>query len=112
MTLEAFLEKNRQKWIPGIPMNQWFVQQSPAYILENTSSWDSKNTGIYKRLYDNTTYRAYILPLLTVSEDSVYLIANSATITLGIMDCYIDRNLRETDPLRHRQLCEKFRQQM
>lgn len=111
-TLDAFLEENRKKWIPGTPINQWFLQESPAYILEKPSSWDSKNTGIYKRLYDNTTSRAYILPLLNVSEDSVYVIANSATITFGIMDCYVDRHLRETNPSYYKELCGKFRQQM
>lgn len=111
-TLEAFLEENRQKWIPDTPMNEWFLQESPAYILENLSSWDSNDTGIYTRLYHDTTSQAFILPLLTVSEDSVYVIANSATITYGIMDCYIDRNLRETDPARYDELREKFRQQL
>ncbi len=111
-TLEAFLEENRQKWIPDTEMNEWFLQESPAYILEKSSDWDSNNTGIYKRLYDDATTRAYILPLLTVSEDSIYMIANSATITYGIVDCYIDRNLRETDPARYDELREKFRQQL
>lgn len=111
-TLEAFLEENRQKWIPDTPMNEWFLQESPAYILENLSSWDSKDTGIYTRLYNDTTSQAFILPLLTVSKDSVYMIANSATITYGIVDCYIDRNLRETDPARYNELREKFRQQL
>ena len=111
-SLEAFLEENRKKWIPGTTINQWFLQESPAYILEKPSSWDNKYTEIYKRLYDNTVSRAYILPLLTVSEDSVYIIATSATITYGITDCYIDRHLRETNPAHYRELCNKFRQQM
>ncbi|MCI8326228.1 MAG: hypothetical protein HFI37_00460, partial [Lachnospiraceae bacterium] len=111
-TLEAFLEENRQKWIPGTSMNAWFLQESPAYILEKSSDWDSKNTGIYEKLYNDTITRAYILPLLTVSEDSVYMIANSATITYGIVDCYIDRNLRETNPARYGELREKFLQQL
>ncbi len=111
-TLEAFLEENRQKWIPNTSMDEWFLQESRAYILEKSSAWDSKDTGLYRRLYDDGTYRAHILPLLTVSEDSVYVIANSATITYGIVDCYIDRNLRESDPVRYAQLREKFRQQL
>ncbi len=111
-TLEAFLEENRQKWIPDTTMNEWFLQESRACILEKPSAWDSKNAETYRRLYDDPVFRAHILPLLTVSENSVYMIANSATITYGIVDCYIDRNLRETDPQRYAQLCEKFRQQL
>ena len=70
-------------------MEEWFVQESPAYILEQSSDWDSKETGIYRRLSADVAFRAHILPLLTVSEDSIYMIANSATITYGIVDCYI-----------------------
>lgn len=111
-TLDAFLEENRQKWIPDTSMDEWFSQESSAYILEKPSAWDGKDTGIYKRLYDDQASRAYILPLLTVSEDSVYVIANSATITYGILDCYIDRNLKGTDPARYKEACEKFRKQL
>lgn len=113
-TLGDFLEENRQKWIPDISMDDWFVQESHAYILEKPSDWDSKGkeTGLYRRLYDNAATRAYILPLLTVSEDSVYVIANSATITYGIVDCYIDRTAKETNPTHYAELREKFRQQL
>ena len=111
-TLDAFLEEYRQKWINDISMDEWFLQESPAYIVEKLSDWDSKDTGLYERLYGDATSRAYILPLLTVSEDSIYVIANSATITYGIVDCYIDRNLRETDPTRYGTLREEFRQQL
>ncbi len=110
-SLDAFLEEYRKKWIPNTSMDEWFLQESPAFIVENSSAWDQKNTGIYRRLYDNAEFRSYILPLLTVSEDSIYMIANSATITFGIVDCYIDRNLK-ADPARYGELREKFRQQM
>lgn len=110
-SLDAFLEEYRKKWIPNTSMDEWFLQESPAFIAENRSSWDQKNTGVYRRLYDNPEFRSYILPLLTVSEDSIYMIANSATITFGIVDCYIDRNLK-TNPVRYGELREKFRQQM
>lgn len=111
-TLNAFLEENRQKWIPDTSMNQWFSQESSAYILEKSSAWDSNSSELYKRLYDDPISRAYILPLLTVSEDSVYVIANSATVTYGIVDCYIDRNLKDTDPTRYEESREKFLRQL
>ncbi|NBI62479.1 hypothetical protein D3Z38_05245 [Clostridiales bacterium] len=111
-TLDDFLEENRQKWIPDTPMNEWFSQESSAYMLEKPSTWDSKDTGLYQRLYNDPTFRAHILPLLTVSEDSVYVIANSATITYGIVDCYIDRNLKEADPAGYKESREKFLRQL
>lgn len=111
-SLDAFLEENRQKWIPNISMEEWFLQESPAYIVENTSTGSSNDSGLYKRLLNNTISRSYILPLLTVSEDSVYVIANSATITYGIVDCYIDRSLKETNATRYGQLRKEFLQQL
>lgn len=112
MTLENFLEENRRKWIPDMSMNDWFVQESRAYIRERLSAWDNRDAGIFSRLSADSASRAYLLPLLTVSEDSVYVIANSATVTYGIVDCYIDRSLRETNPVRYGELREEFCQQL
>lgn len=111
-SLESLLEYYRQKNIRDTSMNEWFVQESRAYILEKSSDWDTAKSGLYRRLYDNEADRAYILPLLTVSEDSVYVIANSATITYGIVDCYIDRTLKENDPTEYGKKREEFRKQL
>lgn len=111
-SLDGFLEECRRKWMPDTSVDEWFVQESPAYITENHhSAWDTTNASLYKRLYENTVSRAYILPLLTVSEDSIYVIANPASITFGIVDCYIDRDLKKSNPARYGELREKFRQQ-
>ncbi len=111
-TLGDYLENRKKKWMPDTSLDEWFLQESGAYILERPSDWDSKGGGIYSRLYGNSVSRAYILPLLTASEDSVYVIANSATVTYGIVDCYIDRTAKGTDPARYEQLKEKFRKQL
>ena len=53
MSLDEFLEQNREKWISNTPMNEWFVQESRADIVERPSSWDtSADTGLYRKLYD------------------------------------------------------------
>ena len=111
-TLGDYLENRKGKWMPDTSLDEWFLQESGAYILERPSDWDSKGGGIYSRLYGNSVSRAYILPLLTASEDSVYVIANSATVTYGIVDCYIYRTAKGTDPARYEQLKEKFRKQL
>ncbi len=113
MTLGAFLEENRKKWIPDMSMDEWFLQTSRAYIVEKTSLWDqSASTGLYSRLYADSALQSHILPLLTVSEDSVYVIANSSTITYGIVDCYVDRDLKDTDFAQYVEKREQFRQQL
>ncbi len=110
-TLIDFLEENHQMWIPDISMDDWFVQESPAFIVEKTSSWDKTlNNRLYSRLMNESSLQSYILPLLTVSEDSIYVIANSATITYGIVDCYVDRKLKDTDLTRYMEMREQFQQ--
>lgn len=111
--LGDFLEKNRSMWIPDISMEEWFLQAGHAYKVEKRSSWNqSENAGLYARMYNDSALRSHILPLLTVSEDSIYVIANSATITYGIVDCYVDRKLRDTDPVRYREKCGQFQQEL
>lgn len=113
LNLDAFLELNRQKWIPDISLDEWFVQAGHAYIVEKRSSWDqSPDTGLYRRMCNDNALQSHILPLLTVSEDSIYVIANSATITYGIVDCYVDRKLKGTDPVRYREKREQFQRDL
>lgn len=111
MTLGAFLEQNRQKWIPDMTLDEWFLQESPAFIVDDSAT-DSGGTGLYTRLYNDSTLKSYILPLLNVSEDSIYVIANSATITFGIVDCYVDRSLKVSDPAQYAVKREEFREDL
>lgn len=111
--LGAFLEENRQKWIPDTSMDEWFIQAGNAYIVEVRSTWDGgAERGLYSRLYGDAALKNHILPLLTVSQNSIYVIANSASITYGIVDCYVDRDLKNTDPALYAQKCIEFRQQL
>lgn len=109
--LGAFLEENRQKWIPDTTLDEWILQESLAYIVDDSSS-QVAGTGLYTRLYNDATLQSYILPLLNVSEDSIYVIANSATITFGIVDCYLDRNLKSSDPALYAAKREEFRKDL
>ncbi len=111
MNLGAFLEQNRQKWIPDMTLDEWLLQESPAFIVDDSVS-DPAGTGLYTRLYSDVTLQSHILPLLTVSEDSIYVIANSATITYGIVDCYVDRDLKVSDPAQYAVKREEFRKDL
>lgn len=82
--LGAFLEQNRQKWIPDMTLDEWLLQESHAYIVDDSTSDPAADAGLYSRLYADTMLQSHILPLLNVSEDSIYVIANSATITYGL----------------------------
>lgn len=113
VNLGAFLEMNRKKWIPDTSMDEWFLKESRAFIVEEPSSWNSSaNAGFYSRLYEDSSLRPHILPLLTVSEDSIYVISTAATITYGIVDCYVDRELKDTDPALYGEKREAFREDL
>ncbi|MCI8365027.1 MAG: hypothetical protein HFG34_08770 [Eubacterium sp.] len=110
--LGAFLEQNRQKWIPDTTLDEWLLQESHAYIVDDSTSESAAGAGLYSRMYADTLLQSHILPLLNVSEDSIYVIANSATITYGIVDCYVDRNLKSSDPAQYAVKREEFRQDL
>ena len=112
MNLGAFLEENRQKWIPDMTLDEWLLQESPAFIVDDSASDLTAGTGLYRRLYNDAVMQPYILPLLNVSEDSIYVIANSATITFGIVDCYLDRNLKSTNAVQYAEKREEFRKDL
>ncbi len=110
--LGEFLEKSRQKWISDMTLDEWLLQESPAYIVDDSASDPTAGTGLYSRLYNDVVMQPYILPLLNVSEDSIYVIANSATITFGIVDCYVDRNLKSTNAVQYAEKREEFRKDL
>lgn len=112
-SLDAFLEENRQKWIPDTSLDEWILEAGNAYIVEKRSAWDgAADRGLYSRLYGDAALQNHILPLLAVSQDSIYVIVNSASITYGIVDCYVDRTLKDTNPALYTEKLGEFRQEL
>ncbi len=106
LTLAEFLEENHQKFNPGTKMDAWFAQASPAFITERGNA----SSGLYSRLWADTTLRSHILPLLNVSPNSLFVITNPATITYGIVDCYVDRSLKTSNPSLYQEKINQFQQ--
>lgn len=104
-TLTDFLEENRQKFMPDTTLDDWFVQESHAFITQRGST-----SGLYSRMWADETLQTHILPLLNVSENSIYMIVNPATITYGIVDCYVDRDLKDSNPALYEADITQFRQ--
>lgn len=94
-------------------LDEWILEAGNAYIVEKRSSWDgAADRGLYSRLYGDAALQNHILPLLAVSQDSIYVIVNSASITYGIVDCYVDRTLKDTDPALYTEKLGEFRQEL
>lgn len=109
-SLIDFLESNRQLFAPDQSMDEWFKESSKAFIVEGRSEVNNNvNVGLYTKLASEELTRSYILPLLAVSENSIYVISNSASITYGLVDTYVNRDLKETNPDLYKQKIEEFK---
>ncbi|MFR4162084.1 MAG: ZmpA/ZmpB/ZmpC family metallo-endopeptidase [Paraclostridium sordellii] len=112
-SLFSFLEDNKNRFEPNIKMEEWFKKASKAIIVEQPSqSNPNATTNLYSKLSSEIGLQAHILPLLTVSENSIYVITNSATITYGLVDSYIDRSLKESNNTLYQEKINQFKQQL
>ena len=94
------LEKYRKVFVPDKTNNEWFKEQTKAYIVEEKSSIPEvsekqskagtpQSIGVYDRLTSSSwKYPSMVLPLLTLPEKSVFIIANISTIGFGAYDRY------------------------
>ena len=116
-TVFDFVEAYRKLFLPTKTNNQWLKDNSKAYIVESKSSIkevrekqeaataDSKYTlGVYDRISaPSWGYRNMLLPLLTLSEESVYVMSNLSTLAFGSYERYRDNvngNILSGDALR------------
>ena len=103
-TVFDFVEAYRKLFLPTKTNNQWLKDNSKAYIVESKSSIkevrekqeaataDSKYTlGVYDRISaPSWGYRNMLLPLLTLQEESVYVMSNLSTLAFGSYERYRD----------------------
>ena len=103
-TVFDFVEAYRKLFLPTKTNNQWLKDNSKAYIVESKSSIkevrekqeaataDSKYTlGVYDRISSPSWgYRNMLLPLLTLPEESVYVMSNLSTLAFGSYERYRD----------------------
>ena len=91
-TIPEFLENNKNMFDPSLSINDWFKKSSNAYIVEQKSEYNGDlDYLVYNKLKKNSEQK-YLLPLLNVSENSVYVITTVTTTTFGLVDTYVDRD--------------------
>ena len=121
------LEKYRKAFVPDKTNNEWFKDQTKAYIVEEKSSIPEvsekqskagtpQSIGVYDRLTSSSwKYPSMVLPLLTLPEKSVFIIANISTIGFGAYDRYRSKehpagtNLSEYVETKAREAAARFR---
>ena len=91
-TIPEFLENNKNMFDPSLSINDWFKKSSNAYIVEQKSEYNGElDYLVYNKLKKNSEQK-YLLPLLNVSENSIYVITTVTTTTFGLVDTYVDRD--------------------
>ena len=94
------LEGYRKVFLPKTSNNEWFKKQTKAYIVEEKSTikevsdkqsiaGSPYSIGVYDRLTSPSwKYQSMVLPLLTLPEKSIFMVANISTIGFGAYDRY------------------------
>ena len=116
-TVFDFVEAYRKLFLPNKTNNEWFKNNTKAHVVEVKSEIpevrkkqeeaapDSKySLGVYDRISSPTwKYRGMLLPLLTLTEESVYAISNMSTLSFGGYERYrdtVDGSVLSGDALR------------
>ena len=103
-TIPEFLENMKNIFDPKLSINDWFKKVSNAYIEEQRSEYNNNlEYQIFNKLRKDSEQK-YLLPLLNVSENSIYAITTVTTTTFGIVDAYVDRDGTQVE--REKQLKE------
>lgn len=112
-TLPGYLELFRQRFAGNMTAAAWFYSSAKAYIVEAQSVGangqpigDEKLYNKLQTAYIDTSnqtgltvdYSNMILPLLTMSEDKVYIISTMEGVQFGMIDSYVDASLETTNP--------------
>ncbi|RSI45385.1 Immunoglobulin A1 protease precursor [Streptococcus sanguinis] len=98
--LFSTLANYREVFLPNKTNNQWFKEQTKAYIVEEKSAIDEVRVkqeqvgskysiGVYDRITSDTwKYRNMVLPLLTMPDRSVFVISTISSLGFGAYDRY------------------------
>lgn len=87
-----FIESQVPRWTGQEDVSAWFKDTSKAYIVEASSPHGQ--TELYTTLRDSQRWQNHILPLLNLSDDSLYAISTTNTITYGAVDTYLAEKKR------------------
>ena len=110
-TIPEFLENMKNIFEPKLSINDWFKKASNAYIEEQRSEYNNNlEYQIFNKLKKDSEQK-YLLPLLNVSENSIYAITTVTTTTFGIVDAYVDRDGTQVEKEKQlREFKEKLRE--
>lgn len=96
--LLQFLDKNRNMFAPNKNENEWFKESTKAFVYEHASTlYPTLPVELYPRLKNEKRARDYILPLLNLNEENVYVVSAPATLYFGGYGRSIDQALKTSN---------------
>lgn len=108
-TIYEFLKKEVAIYQPQTSLNDWFKQTSKAYIAEKQPQSVPMNIEIVERL-NQLNLQNFYLPLLTMTEPSIYIIPTATTLTFGDMATYVEESLEQVDSTAYANKIEELKQ--
>ena len=90
-TIFDFIENSLNKYYPAMSASEWFKDRSNAYIVEAKSSNQNVDTSFYNKMKNDPKLSDHLIPLLSLSQDNIYVISTMSTVSYGLVDTYVDR---------------------
>ena len=89
-TIFDFIESSLKKYYPAMSASEWFKDKSNAYIVEAKSN--NVDTSFYNKMKNDSKLNSHLIPLLSLTQNSIYVISTMSTVSYGLVDTYVDRN--------------------
>ncbi|HFI0144754.1 TPA: ZmpA/ZmpB/ZmpC family metallo-endopeptidase, partial [Streptococcus suis] len=86
--LAAFVEKGVSLFEPSLSEEEWFKQTTKAHIVEATNAYSS--ASLYEKIKTDGRLKNHLIPLLSLSSDSIYAISTSNTVNYGLKETYVN----------------------
>lgn len=81
-TVTAFIEGKLAQHLPGKTAEQWFKETTKAYVF------DTGKRPLWTKFSEDEAMRDYLLPLLNLSDNSLYVGNSEYSIHLGLTNFY------------------------
>ena len=84
-----FIEENVATYVSGKTPEQWFKETTKATVVETTSH--NGDTSLFNKFKTDNVISRHLIPLLTLSENNLYALSSTSSVTYGLVDSYVDK---------------------
>ncbi len=100
------LESTRKQFTTTNSFDEWFRQTTKAHLVETPSKEVPNHDVTASERFRQTRYKTFMLPLLTVSENTVFVMVHMTSITMGSFERYYDARRATTPELVEQRVAE------